>query len=366
MARRVKGEGSIYQRESDGRWIGVLDLGWVGGKRVRKTVTAATLRELRPKFKALKERVEQGVLTDDATVGEWLDHWLDTIAPARTRPRTLQGYRGYIDTWLKPQLGRKKLADLRPEHVRALHATMDAEGKSDATRRQAHMILRRALVVAEREGRIMRNPAALVDPPPVGKTHHDYHTPEETRAVIQAALATEDLALICRILLAYLTGVRQGEALGLLWSDVDLEEGVAHIHQALTRVKGKGLVIGKVKSDASVRFVPLAPPVVEALRAYKATTAGTGLVFGGDTPVDPRRDWQIWKDIIKAAGVPDVPLHGARASCASLLRELGASERVIADLLGHAQVATTQAHYIRSHDLQRREALESAGRKLLE
>src|SRR3546814_15791220 len=66
--------GSVYQRESDGRWVGVVDLGWVGGKRVRRTVTAPTLRELRPKFKALKGRVEQGIITDESTVAEWLKH----------------------------------------------------------------------------------------------------------------------------------------------------------------------------------------------------------------------------------------------------------------------------------------------------
>ena len=71
--RRTKGEGSIYQRESDGRWVGVVDLGFVGGKRLRPQVTAKTLRELRPKFKALKEQIEKGILTDEMTVADWME-----------------------------------------------------------------------------------------------------------------------------------------------------------------------------------------------------------------------------------------------------------------------------------------------------
>src|SRR5215471_12749638 len=100
--RRHKGEGSIYQRASDGRWIGVVDLGWVGGKRVRKTVTALTLRDLRPKLKAMRERIDRGVITDDSTVEQWLTHWLDDIASKKVRDRTLAGYRGYVAQWLVP------------------------------------------------------------------------------------------------------------------------------------------------------------------------------------------------------------------------------------------------------------------------
>lgn len=363
MARRVKGEGSIYQRESDGRWVGVVDLGWVGGKRVRKTVTGHTLKEVRPKFKELKDQIERGVLSDEATVEQWLEHWLTEIAPTRTRPRTLQGYRSYVDTWLIPAVGKKKLTALKPDHIRAMHKTMEQAGKSDATRRQAHMILRRALVVAERDGRIASNPAAKVDPPPVGKGSHDSLTPTECAMVLREAT---DLAVRARLMVALLMALRQGEALGLQWEDVDLDHGVAHVHQAITRVLGQGARLGPVKSDASDRYVPIIPPVVEVLREYRTAVGGVGFVFGGDRPVDSRRDWQVWKDALKAAGVKDVPLHGARASAASLLDELGVSDRVIADILGHAQVSTSQKHYIRAHDERLREALTLAGRRLLE
>lgn len=361
MPRRVKGEGSVYQRESDGRWIGVVDLGWVGGKRVRKTVSAATLQELRPKFRRLKTQVEAGVLTDDSTVAQWLTHWLEEIAPGRVRPRTLQGYQGYVRTWLIPHLGKHRLDRLKPEHVRALHRAMEDAGKSPATRRQAHAILQRALKVAEREGKVSRNVATLVDAPETGKAHYDYLTAIESARVLQAATDADR----ARLVVALLMGLRQGEALALRWEDADLDVGVAHVHRSLARIAGRGLVEGPVKSSASVRFVPMVPAVVEIMEEWRLVTGGQGLVFGGDSPVNPRRDWQCWKDALSRAGVKDVPLHGARASCASLLREIGYSERVIADILGHAQVSTTQAHYIRSDDRQRREAMESAAAALL-
>lgn len=363
--RRVRGEGSIYQRESDGRWVGVMDLGWVGGKRVRRTVTARTLKELRPKFRRLKEQVEKGVLGEDATVAEWLDYWMAEVAPRTVRPRTLQGYAGYVETWLKPHLGRRKLTGLKPDHIRALHKVMEQAGKSDATRRQAHMILQRALKVAMMDQRILSNPAERMERPPVGKGKHASHSTVEAKAVIQRALEDGNVGLTVRLMLAYLAAMRQGEVLALRWDDVDLEDAVAHVHHSLARLKGQGLVVGEVKSSASDRFVPLVEPLVVALDAWRAQTGGRGFVFGEEEPVNPRADWQVWKDALRAAGVTDVPLHGARATCASLLSELGCSERLIADILGHAQVSTTQKHYIRTDDRQRREALDRASRALL-
>ena len=67
MSRRGKGEGSVYQRASDGRWIGVVDLGWIGGKRVRKTVSAHTKRECQKKRNDLARKMEGG-LVEDGTV----------------------------------------------------------------------------------------------------------------------------------------------------------------------------------------------------------------------------------------------------------------------------------------------------------
>ena len=85
----------------------------------------------------------------DAHIGDWSTSTLDNVAALKVRERTLVGYRGYVKTWLIPHLGRHRLDKLKPDHVRALYAAMEADGKSDATRRQAHAILRRALVVAE-------------------------------------------------------------------------------------------------------------------------------------------------------------------------------------------------------------------------
>ena len=358
--RRTPGEGSIYQRQSDGRWIGSIDLGWIGGKRVRKTVSAPTLRELRPKFRALQQRVEGGLVADNATVGEWLAYWMEYVAPHRCRPRTLDGYRTYVTCYLIPHLGRRQLAQLRPDHVRAWHRALADAGLSDSTRRQAHAILRRALVVAEREGRITRNPAALVDPPPVGKVHHVPLTLAQARAVI-AVLDGDPLA--ARWLCALLQGMRQGECLGLRWEDVDLPDRVIHVRHELVRLRRKGLVLTDPKSDTSIRDIPMLEPVAYALG--RTEVRGEYVFYG--KPRDPRADWGTWKEVLRRAGLGDADmrdgdlpsLHAARGTTASLLDQAGVSEKVISEILGHSSAVITRTAYIHGDAARHRAAAAS-------
>lgn len=350
--RRTRGEGGMYQR-GDGTWVGVVDYGRVGGKRVRKSVTAPTLKELRPKFKRLKALKESGVMSDDATVKDWILLWLDQEVDDKLRPTTAAGYRRNMEKWVIPHLGHHRLDRLRPEHIKALYATMKAEGKSDATRRQVHAILRRALVVAEREQKIPFNPAAKVDAPPVGKGSHGKFTLEQALMILKV-LDQEDVSA-SRWSCALLAGLRQGEALGLRWEDVDFDRNVLVIQRSIQQVPKQGLQVLPLKSEKSYRAVPMVGPVRAALLAERQAE---GYVWGkGDKPPSPRADWGEWKRILGIAKVPDRPLHAARATTASLLMEAGVSEKLIAEILGHSQVIITRKHYLHGDDRMHADAM---------
>jgi integrase len=335
--------------------VGVVDLGWVGGKRVRKTCTAPTLRELRPKFKALKQSIEDGVIPDDATVEQWMRHWLEHEVDRKLRPLTARGYRQYVENWIIPHLGKRRLDRLKPDHIEALYATMADAGKADATRRQVHAILRKSLVVAERQKRIAWNPAAKVDPPPVGKGSHGKFTLPEAMAIL--GVLDSPGVRGSRWACALLEGLRQGEALGLRWEDVDFDRDVLVIQRAVQQVPKKGLQVVGLKSEKSYRAVPMVDPVREALWAERKPS---GFVFGdGEKPPAPRIDYGAWRDLLKLAGVEHKPLHAARATTASLLMEAGVSEKIIAEILGHSQVIITRKHYLHGDDRMHRDAMGS-------
>jgi len=364
--RRGRGDGSVFQR-ADGYWCGQINLGWITRpdgtrRRRRKTVTATTRKDVLAKLRKAQREVDAGVLSDDATVESWLTYWLDEVAAKRVRERTLVGYRGYVKTWLIPHLGRHRLDKLRPDHVRALYAAMEEAGLSDATRRQAHAILRRALVVAERDGRIMRNPAAQVDPPPVGQNHHVPLTLAQARQVL-AVLPDEPPNMAARWLCALLQGMRQGECLGLRWEDVDLANRRIHITQELYRITGKGLKEADPKSRTSTRAIPMLEPVAFLLEALPQTE---GYVFYGKA-MDGRRDWAAWKALLVKAGVcpPDMALgdmpalHAARGTTASLLDAAGVSDKVVSEILGHSSVQITRTAYIHGNEERHRQAMQA-------
>jgi len=342
--RRVRGEGSFSQRKSDGLWVGTVDLGWAGGKRVRKSVSAKTRKAASAKFVKLKRDLEKsGGVTSSSTVEAWLNHWLDTIATERNRARTIQGYRGYINTWLIPYLGAHRLDRLSEDHVRAMLRAMRDQGKSDATRRQARAILHRALMIAEREGRVSRNVAHNVEPPKTDTNERTPLTLLEVRAIMTTVAGTP---LESRWLAALWLGLRQGEALGLRWEDVDLDAGLMSIRQTVQRQTGLGLVVTPPKSKASRRTFPVPTFVLASLKRRRNLGLPGELVWGkADGPMDPRQDWQAWKDMLTTASVGDHPLHAARNTTATLLMGAKVDPKLIAQILGHSTVKITQDIY---------------------
>lgn len=352
--RRHKGEGSIYQRESDGRWMGVVDLGYMNGKRTRRTVSARTLTELRPKMKALRKRTEAGMTGSDQSIEKWVTYWLDEISGVR--PSTAKTYRGYIANWITPAFGNVKLSALAPEHVRALMTHMETQGKASATRKQVLSIVSKSMTVAQREGKIERNPCDTIERPSLADQEtHGHLTLEEVTLLVPHLAKHENRA---RWLTALVLGIRQGEALGLAWEDVHLDDENPWIwvHQAQDSTNGKRL--GPVKSIASDRQIPIVPPVDQALREWRKKSGGKGLVWG---PRDNKADWKEWVALLEAAGLDRRPVHAARATAASILDKMGATPRQIADILGHSTVKVAQQHYVSSDSPERRAVLAKGG-----
>lgn len=357
-SRRGMGESTIFKGE-DGRWHGYVSMGTKdGGKRDRRHVSGKTRAEVVAKVRELEKRRDAGVTVTSGTltVAAWLEHWLETIASRRVRPRVLEGYRATIRLHINPAIGHRRLARLQPEHVERLHATMFDKGLSPATVLRAHRVLARALRVAEQRGRIARNIATLADAPAAGRpATGDALTLEEARAVLAAAEKRRNAA---RWALALGVGLRQSEALALRWTDLDLDAGHLAVNRTVHRVTGAGLTYAEPKSDRSRRRIALPTPLVDALRTHRTTQlaerlkAGTAwedhdLLFAqpNGRPIDKRSDWREWRTLLTAAGVRTVRLHDARHCAATTLLALGVPIRVVADMLGHSQTRVTADTY---------------------
>jgi len=405
--RRIQGEGSIFQIKSGpktGQFVGQITIGWGSdGKRRVKSVYADTQRECSKRLDKLKIELSQGLIDDNSKLSDWITYWLDEICPTRIAKKTLYEYKGKMRLYVLPIIGSIKLKNLRPDDIREVEKVMRTDGAahsakarwdeavakhgkdssqakaaekryeeakaagkglSETTVRQVHVILSRCLKVAEREGKIRRNPAAMIDAPSIEINPDEVLTVEDAKKVLRGAKDERDLA---RLTCALVMGIRQGEALALKWDDVDFTSGTLRVDESVNRIPGEGFVTKAPKSKASKRTIPLPDPVAAVLKAWYAKTAGeSDYVFPGLTggPEGQKRDWKAWSEALDRAGVEHVKLHGARGTASSLLEEMGVPDRVIADILGHADVKVTLMHYIHSTEQQRGNALDGLAREL--
>ena len=234
--RRGHGEGSIYQRK-DGRWIGVLDLGYVDGKRRRKYFYADTRREVAAKLAAAQRDQQLGVPAGDdrITVERFLRRWLGESAPHTLRPRTLASYTAIVENTLIPMLGRIRLVKLQPADVQCYVNDLAGRGLSPYTIRNHRAVLRRALSEAVRWNLVSRNVAQLVTLPRMPTDEVEPLSPEQAGVLLNAVRGDRD-ELIYR--LALNLGLRQGEILGLSWEAVDFDAGTLAVRRVLHRYGG--------------------------------------------------------------------------------------------------------------------------------
>jgi integrase len=267
MARRGSGEGGIFQRESDGRWVATVELGkGSNGKRLRKVVYGSTKRQVQAKLKTAQDARDKGIVTTggNMTVSAWLDQWLDGLdATGKLKASTRRSYREVVNLYVRPHLGHIRLARLTPEDVEKMGRTLAEAGKSGNTQRLARTILRRALGQAERRGYVARNVVALTDAPAVKVDERPVLTPEQAKQLFDAL---HDDRLLPLYVVAIHTGLRQGELLALRWSDVDLEAGTLTVTGTLDR---KIRQRTDPKTDKSRRNVPLTPQAMEALQVHQ-------------------------------------------------------------------------------------------------
>ena len=376
---------STLYRGADGNWHARVTMGRrADGTTERKHVQRRTKTELRDAVRDLERRRDSGTYVwsqDDATLAQWLEHWLEAVLPMTARWKTLSTYRSQMHVHVIPELGGWRLSELRPELLEQHYRQMQANGHSAHVIRGVHRVLRSSLNEAVRRRRLGANPAVVARPPRADDIEVEPLSVEESRRVLAAAATTLHPA---RWSIALSLGLRQGEALGLLWSDLDLDEGVLRIRRSVQRHTwrhgcdvvdgqrtcghkrgaeceqrtGGGLILVEPKTKASKRSIVLPQPLVDQLRAHRAAVnrrrlaAGEhwdsthDLVFPAASGglVDPARDNAEWNRLIETAGVRDVRLHDARHTAATLLLLQNVDIRTVMAIMGWTEMATAQRY----------------------
>ena len=368
--RRSSGEGSIYQRQQDGRWVGALQ---IDGRR--RTVYGRTRGEVAEKLRAIQQQAQQAGHMADAgrlTVAEFLRQWLGQ-AEERLRPTTMADYRIMAEKHVIPRIGSVRLAKLDPLRLARFYAALAQDGMSPRRRQMVHGFLHKALGDAHRWHLLPNNPAASVDVPKRQRHELRLWTRDQVAVFLKAVQAGEggQYAYLLGFLLA--SGCRIGEALGLVWQDVDFASGTVHIERQITQVHGKPVECTP-KTAAGIRTIALPAWAVDLLRKQRAQVNLWRLESGhahdwpervfptctGTVPLQGNIRRAL-RGLCERLALPAVRVHDLRHISLSLLAGAGIPVKDLQRRAGHATAAMTlnvYLHALAESDRQAAQALE--------
>jgi integrase len=344
---RSHNEGSLFLRSRDRRWVASVTMS--DGRR--RSRSAASKAEGAAALKELLRQRDQSVAVDPRSlrVGPFLERWLDDVRP-RLAPATWRKHESIIRVHISPRIGHVRLSELSVADCRHLLAGL--AGHLDAqSARHVRATLRRSLADAVRDGLVQRNVAALAEPPPMRRKRVQVLDPAQVRILIDGTRGTR---LHAYWTLAATGGMRQAEMLGLTWADID--GATVHVHRTLLWEDGQP-VLGRTKTETSVRDVPIPPVTVTALREHRrmqleerlASGAPTedGLVFVTVTglPVRGSNLMPPFRAALASLGLPPVTIHSLRHSAASALIASGYPIAKVAAILGHSSSRVTELVY---------------------
>lgn len=303
----------------------------------------------------------------------WLAKLDALVAEGRRSPGTVDTYRRQLKNHVLPALGEVRLAEATTPLVDRVISAIKAE-VSPATAKSCKSVISGVLGLAVRFGAITTNPVRDIERIEARSTRQPRALTSEERIALLSQLAADESArrrdLPDLVFFMLATGVRIGEALAVVWSEVDFDAGTVDISSTLIRVKGESLLRKATKSRAGERTLALPMSAIAILR--RRFMQGARL----DQPVFPsiaggfRDPANVRRELRQARGDAElawITSHTFRKTAATILDQAAVSARLVADQLGHARPSMTQDVYLarRAVDSQAADALEAGLRGAL-
>jgi integrase len=308
-----------------------------------------TQEGVRLKLAQLKELYGKAPRAHQADVPfrEYAQSWLSYQRPF-VKPRTHTLYEGELRNYVLPHLGRLRLIDVGPQHIRAMQfAVLEKNGPTSARngRGRARTILQQAF----EDGLIPRNPASSVKPVKAPPRKFDVWTEAEVDTFLQVSKGSRFYPMFY---LGLTTGLRPGELLALEWQDIG--ESEVRVRQTITQPKG-GYMLGPPKSPAAVRTVPMPSDAHELI--FTSVNKKSNFVFSSATGtlMSPHNMWErAWLPLFADGVLRYVRPYVMRHTYASMQINAGVDVVQLARWMGHTDAAFTLKVY--SHYFERRTA----------
>ncbi len=355
--KRANHEGTLYQRK-DGRWYAQITMPDGARKGFYGNSEAEALSRKQDALASLAKGLP--LYNEKQTLGAYLSEWIQSVS--NVRASSWARYETIVRVHLLPSsLSKIPLIQLTRKHILAFYKQKQQEGLSSTTVSHFHVVLSRALREATEDHLIPYNVCYRLKAPQPSEKEMLYLSREQSEQFLTIARSHRLFALFA---LALITGMRQGELLGLRWKDVSLDgpKPCLHVRVQAQVVRERGqysLALVALKTRRSTRRIDLGPLIVQALRAHKARQelekriAGDAwqqlaLVFptrqGGIA--NPSGLYKAFQRLAKQAGLPEgLHFHSLRHTAITLALEEGQDAKTVAEMVGDT-VATILRDYL--------------------
>ena len=364
--REILTNGNAFKR-TDGRWGGVVWYLDEHGERKRKSFSGTTKSEVNKKMK--KYIVEFNQDKNDSmeslkTLEDSLQNWLQVFKFPAVERTTYDRAESIAKNQIYPQLGKKVVGDITSADIKKLLNYWMTEGYAYTTVKKVYVLLNEYFRYLYQQEIIVKNPMTNVEmikkanfmsaqgkenlPPTETITVFSEEEIEKFKAEAFCTFGNgkRKYQQAVAYILMLNTGLRTGEALGLLNSDIDLQNRVIHIQRGVKEV--------------SKRDVPLNDTAIEMIKDLRKE-----FYFGEDSPLIPDEHGKVTRPvnfrkrfyrILKAAGIETKGLHSLRHTFATRLINgvkdkdgniKSLTTKQVADLLGHTTTEITELYYVK-------------------
>lgn len=362
MARAKKREDKRYERKiTVGRNF--------DGSLNRISVYAATQKELERKVAEIKVQIEQGIYlsSDTALFGKIAENWIEHFKPTISEKMRLR-YKGIIRGKLQP-LAEMRVRDLRPMHLQVIINEMAKDGYAQKSMQMVKQTASQILDLAMQNDLVYRNVFEKIKVPHVDAEERQPIT-EEQRELILNTWEGHRMGVPALIMLY--CGLRRGELLALLWTDIDFKAKTLSVSKAAD-MPTNATTVKKPKTKAGTRLVPIPDAIMpallrarrEAISMYVCPAMRTGDIMSAQAYTEAWSSYMHYLNLCaggrdkvrtknengKVCFIPAVQAmepfsaHQLRHSYATMLYDADVDVKTAQKLLGHADFSVTMKIY---------------------
>ena len=390
MEKKLLTNGNAFKR-TDGRWCGVVWYMDESGERKRKSFSGTTKQEVNKKMTEYIAEFDKMIEASDEskkTLQDSMQNWLQVFKYPSVERTTYDRLECTAKNQIYAILGNKVVGNIKSADIKNLLNHWMNEGYAYTTVKKVYVILNEYFRYLTQQELIQKNP--MQSAPMIKKANFlaaqgkenlptnetvTIFTPEEIaklkeEASKQYATGKKLYKQAGAIFLMLNTGLRTGEVLGLLNSDIDLENRVLHVQRGVKQRNVRDgyeqvgpkteMVVGKLKSASSKRDVPLNDTAIQAIKEMREE-----IYLGEDFPLIPDTNGNFLKPerfrrryyrLLDGAGVEHRGLHSLRHTFATNLVNgvkqpdgtiLSLTPKQVADILGHSTSQITEMYYVK-------------------